>query len=169
MEIWKDVIGFEGSYQVSNIGRVKSIDRKRWNGFKFIQIKGQILKPMENEYLRVSLSGKYFAIHRLMCLAFLEKPLGKDFVNHKNGDKYDNRIENLEWCTKSENSIHSFKNGFQNPIVGSKHTNSKLNENQAKEIKYGHTDLTQTEIANLYGIDRSKVYQIRKGISWKHI
>ena len=174
MEIWRDIKGFEGLYQVSNKGNVKSLSRPSWNRFKFVQTKETILKPSKGEYLRVKLydknnKSKNFAVHRLVCLTFLERIKGKNFVNHKNGDKYDNRLENLEWCTKSENTLHSFRNGFQTPIVGSNHSNSKLDESKAKKIKYGHSDLTQSQIAKIYGIDRSKVYQIRKGISCKHI
>lgn len=169
MEIWNDIKGYVGSYQVSNLGRVKSLERKRWNRFQFIPVPEKILKPQEGEYLRVALSGKLFSVHRLVCDAFIEKIDGKIFVNHKNGNKYDNRVENLEWCTKSENSIHSFQIGLQVSIKGSNHANSKINEDIAKKIKYELKDLTQKEIAKIYGIDRSKVYQIRKGISWKHV
>lgn len=105
-EIWKDIAGYEGYYQVSNFGRVK----------RFGSVKN--LKPGDNGhgYLYVNLSvknkTKSFYVHRLVAIAFIENPLDKKTVNHVNGNKSDNSIENLEWATQSENSQHGFDTGL---------------------------------------------------------
>ncbi len=112
-EEWKDIIGYEGKYQVSNLGRIKSLCRvvQRKNGH--IQtINERILKPtISNKgYYMVSLDGKTYTVHRLEALAFLGK--SKLTVNHINGIKTDNRIENLEFVTHKENCIKAWQTGL---------------------------------------------------------
>lgn len=116
-EEWRDVAGYEGRYQVSSMGRVKSLERKFpiWNGGERIQ-KERILKPIDNGrgYLQVVLctggNRKRFFVHRLVCQAFHENPKGKPQVNHINEDKTDNRAYNLEWSTARENCNHGTHN-----------------------------------------------------------
>lgn len=104
-ETWKDIKGYEGLYQISNLGDVKRISS------------GKILKPYShNGYIRVALSKdntpKHMDIHRLIAQAFIPNPENKPEINHKDGNKENNSIQNLEWCTRKENMSHAKKMGL---------------------------------------------------------
>ncbi|NFG01740.1 hypothetical protein FCV36_05215 [Clostridium sporogenes] len=112
-EIWKDIKGYEGLYQVSNLGKVKSLitTQSRRIG---------ILKSYNHSgYRRINLykngKGKKYYIHRLVAKAFISNVNNYPEVNHIDGNKQNNRVENLEWCTSSQNQIHAFKIGLQRP------------------------------------------------------
>lgn len=118
-EIWKDILGYEGSYQISNLGRVKSLKRTVVFKKKFKKrIKERIMKPqiMAHGYLFFALSknGKLKSkiLHRLLAIAFIPNPKNKQTINHKNGIKNDNRLINLEWCTHLENTAHAKRIGL---------------------------------------------------------
>ena len=121
-EIWKDVVGYEGLYQVSNQGRVKSF---KWNKERF-------LKPSMDKdgYLLVNLCAggkrKTFKVHRLVCEAFHENPDNKPQVNHINEIKTDNRACNLEWCTCKQNVNHGSRNERVSKPVGQYSLDGKL-------------------------------------------
>ena len=111
IEIYKDIKGYNSDYKVSNFGNVKS--------FKKNKLIGTILKKnnIGLGYLQVKLYinnvNTSFLVHRLVAEAFIDNPNNYQQVNHINGVKDDNRIDNLEWCTQSENTLHSFLNGLQ--------------------------------------------------------
>jgi hypothetical protein len=116
MEKWKDVVGYEGLYKVSDLGRVK-------NSLGII-MKCFYKDKSSDNYLRVALSKygacKKYTVHRLVALAFIPNEKNKPLVNHKNGVKNDNRLSNLEWCTSSENRIHSIQMGLEKPEISEK-------------------------------------------------
>lgn len=145
MEEWKDIEGFEGLYQVSDMGQVRSVDRfcahPIYDGyFK----KGRILKPGFNgPYYRVNLQkdgvNTVGLIHRLVAAAFIPNPENKPEVNHKKGIHTDNRASELEWSTGQENCIHSTQNGF----------NKGPNENFIKKHGVAAKRFNQRQVAKL--------------------
>jgi hypothetical protein len=122
-EIWKDIPDFENLYQVSNLGNVKALSKIRKTGRSGSTIRvyeDKILKfsdKSNNGYRLVTLCNfgktKTFTIHRLVCISFLINEFNYDSINHKDGNKLNNNVLNLEWCTKSQNSLHAFKIGLQ--------------------------------------------------------
>ena len=116
-EVWKQMDEFDNDYAVSNLGRFKSLERdiiRTNNGLKEVKqhIKERIIKGQQDAYGYVTLTirNKQMKAHRLVAKYFVENPLNKTQVNHKNGIKYDNRAENLEWCTHEENMKHLYLN-----------------------------------------------------------
>ena len=122
IEIWKPVVGYEGLYEVSSYGRVRSLDRDDGRGW---WIKGRILKQdlCKNGGLRVTLYNRTkktrFFVHRIVAEAFIPNPYNKPEIDHINTIRTDNRVENLRWVTHTEN--------MNNPITHTKSINSKLN------------------------------------------
>jgi len=166
MEIWKDVVGYEGLYQVSNIGNVKRIA-----GSKSVNSKEKLLtsQKIKKGYLRVALTKNSFVkwklIHVLVLEAFLGKPdFCKAQVNHKNGIKTDNTIENLEWCTQSENQKHMFY------VLGVNHCKRMLDEervlNILEDLKKGKPHIV---LAKEYGVKKHVIMDIARGRSYKRI
>jgi len=173
MEIWKDIIGFETSYQVSNFGNVKSKEHLKLDtiGRKRL-FKEKILSPfVHNNYLFVSLykNGELFSsrVHRLVCDTFIKNELNKSQINHINGIKTDNRVENLEWCTPKENIAHAILNNLRTSIKGEKCNLSKLTENQVLKIKNSTEPVK--ELANKFNISIGTIYLIKKNKIWKHL
>lgn len=113
-EIWKDVVGFEGLYQVSNLGRVKSLDKFQKNHGKFQFRKGNIksLRNTKQGYLLCDLyidgRKKSIRVHKLVAEAFIKNPLNKTTVNHIDGNKENNVVSNLEWATPKEQNQHFY-------------------------------------------------------------
>lgn len=117
-EIWKDIKGFEGIYQISNLGNVKSKERNIIRNNNNVLIKEKILKKyIRAGYYAVKLYKHNIPInmpvHRLVAITFLENKQNKPCINHKDGNKINNNINNLEWCTYSENTLHAYKNGLE--------------------------------------------------------
>lgn len=157
MEMWKDINGYEGYYQISNEGNVRSLDR--FDGVHDRQ--GTIIKPSlkQNGYLQVGLrkhsTRKWIGIHRLVAIHFIENPDNKPQVNHIDGNKQNNNVENLEWVTAKENQNHATRMGFRNNMPkGEKHPNyGKRGEKSRsakpvirKDPKTGETKLYKAKI-----------------------
>ena len=178
-EVWKDIKDYEGLYQVSNFGRIKSLERYKNCHSKKVLVKEKLLsghtrRPNTNDYLNVVLSKngecKRYAIHRLVAQEFIDNPDGKPQVNHIDGNKQNNRADNLEWCTNKENCIHAVKNGLFR-----KKKNKKIIQLSLRGEKLKVWD-TLAEIQDELGIDKRLVHRCcnhyentkkAKGFIWK--
>lgn len=140
-EIWKDIKGYEGLYQISSSGNVKSLDRYiiNKNGDKQFFPEKYLTQGFNNGYLKVTLSKnnkqKTFRVHILVAKAFIPNPENKSEINHIDGNKSNNRIDNLEWNTRSENELHAYKNGLAKPSDKQKQAVAKYaKENYSKKV-----------------------------------
>lgn len=160
-EQWKNIKGFEKYYQVSNLGRVKSLPRTG----KYSMPNEKILSliPQKTGYLQVTLSiegKKYpFNVHRLVALNFIDNPKNKPQVNHIDGDKKNNNVSNLEWVTHVENSRHCWDNKLQTPLVNMSNPQCKLSEEDVKNIRYLRNVLKEktTKIAQMYNVTKGTI------------
>jgi len=143
-EIWRDIKEYEGFYQVSNLGQVRSLYRCVNCGLKHNNIvirKSKILKghPNWNNYLQVHLSkynkSKMLSIHRLVAQTFIQNPDNLPQVNHKDGNKLNNCVDNLEWCTAKENINHSWKKGLSKPYHHSKGKLTNYSKSLCKKVE----------------------------------
>lgn len=172
MEIWKSIKEYRGIYSISTFGRVRK-DRKG-NGPTWI---GKILKPQINSrgYYHVRLYKKgiqsTIRIHSLVAKAFLKKDRIRKFVNHKDGNKFNNNMTNLEYMTTSENHRHAFRNGFRISVKGSQHNQAKLTEKQVIEMREKHKtgNYKYRELSKIYKINESTAWQIINYQRWKHV
>lgn len=179
-EIWRNVKGFEGYYQVSNLGRVRSTGKvvikssRRGRYYKSI-CKGKVLRltPTKQGYLVVGLGdvgkSRAFHVHRLVLEAFVGPcPEGME-CRHLNDNKIDNKLVNLKWGTREENVADMFVNGKR--FRGEKHPWSRLNEGKVREIRniYATGKHVQREIAKMFGIDTSTVSNIITGKRWGYV
>jgi hypothetical protein len=174
MEIWKPVVGYEGLYEVSSLGRVKSLQKTifREKHGNWVQPE-RILKnsSQQNGYVAITIykngKAKRINIHRLVCVSFVQNPNNKPCVNHKNGVKSDNRLENLEWVTFSENTFHAFNKGFLKPLKGESNGSSKLLEKQVYEIREKLSKKHSVKsLMEEYSISRSHIQRIRNKKCW---
>lgn len=150
MEEWKDVIGYEGLYQVSNLGNIKS--------FKIDKKEGKImkLKVDKDGYLQIGIRDKYgtrsfFRVHRLVAFAFIDNPNNHYYVNHKDCNVSNNNVENLEWCTVEYNNKYRFTHGNAN-YKGENGANSSITNEQAREIRkfWNTSQYERKDLANMF-------------------
>lgn len=174
MEIWKRVNGYLDRYEVSSTGLVRSLDMliNNKHGSQSFK-KGRVLKshPNKKGYPQVTLClngvNKTFRVHRLVASAFIDNPENKSQVNHINGIKDDNRVENLEWCTNQENIIHAYSNNLINTNKGEKHHNSKLTDNQVELIKeYLKSGSALKPLAEYFNVSITVISNIKNKKTW---
>lgn len=171
---WLPVVGCEGFYEVSDHGAVRSVGRivrsdAMPGGSRLSS--GRILKPWKDgkgyETVSLSVGGKVKKqrVHRLVGRAFIgEAPLSRPYMNHKNGIKTDNRVENLEYCSMAENNLHAARSGLRTKTVGENHRWAKLTQAKAMEIFNASGGVC--EIARRYGLQHQHVSDIKRKKTW---
>ena len=176
-EIWKDIKGYEGYYQASNLGNVRSLHRlatmRLKNGLTAQRVKkGRILKQTldgRKNYLQVSLNKngvrKVVSVHRLVAMTFLPNPMGLPEVNHKDEIKTNNCVENLEWCTHKYNNTYGSK---LKASLGENNGMARLTEEKVRKIiEMKNKGLTLREVGEVFGISGTHVCAICKGRRWE--
>jgi hypothetical protein len=158
-EQWRPVVGWSDTYEVSNAGNVRRVGAS----------KTRALGTNNARYRNVTLCNKgttrMVLVHRLVCIAFHGEPPPGHVVNHKNGNRSDNRAENLEWVTVSENCRHAMRNGHG---VGERHSQAKLCAASVSLIRclYSH-GASQYDLAEWFGVHQANVHRVVTGKSWK--
>lgn len=174
IEIWKDIPDYENFYQASNLGRIKSLSR--------IDASGHLRKEKMiklcidsygyyNTHLYKNTIAKNMKVHRAIALAFIPNPECKPQIHHKNFNKLDNNIENLEWVDSKTNINYSHKMGKVNVVMGERHYAAKFDDNQIRNIRevYSHGNISPKELAKKFNVGGSNIYFIINKKTWKHV
>lgn len=172
-EVWKSVVGYEGWYEVSNMGRVRRAAPGRNSSV------GKILKPKCSNGTRgyhmvnLSVGGVQYArsVHKLVARTFMGMPPEGKEINHIDGDKANNSLSNLEYVTKCENMRHALRLGLRNLPKGSDCYIAKLTEEKVQEMYRLHlSGISCDRLAKMYGVAQSSVYRaIVSRKSWRHV
>ena len=165
--IWKDIEGYEGLYQVSDAGEVRSLDRIT-TGNRNRKINGKVLAKLKTGtgYYRVDLckngKTKRHKVHRLVAKAFIENPNNKPFVNHIDNNPLNNNVSNLEWCTASENSLHSVRCGRWKERSHASVATKEIVEKVFEEYVPYKKDKSILAISKKIGISASTLYSAKR-------
>lgn len=162
MEIWKPIEGHDG-YEVSSLGRVRSYKRGRE---RLLKPHFFIRSPYYCVYLYIGGKSKPFTIHKLVAQTFIPNPENKPQVNHINGVKTDNRVENLEWVTASENTRHAIDTGLMKS--GEEHSRAKLTIDAVLYIRENPNHLTLKQLGEKFGVDQSAISMVQLGKNWQN-
>lgn len=183
-EVWKPVVGYEGYYEVSNLGRVKTAaifirHDGNWSeegGYvKKIKIRNQQTNRYGYKTIKLCKLGncKQARVHRLVAEAFIDTDNLNNQINHIDGDKTNNIVSNLEWVTAAENMRHAWETGLVNKdhTIGSKHHNALLDEQKVVEIRklYKAGGITQKEIAEMYSVKFGTIKDVLSNRTWNHV
>ena len=183
IEEWRPIDGYEGLYEVSSKGRVRRFRKSR------PQAPYRILHPnirshqgkFPSNYQCVTLSKNNvrtsYNIHRLVASAFIPNLRNCSVVNHKDGNKHNNSVENLEWCTYEENNAHATKTGLKTQVVlppvlrGEDNPTSKLKEYQVRKIRelLGTQKYKLREIGDMFGVSMHAIFDIKRGKTWRGV
>ena len=166
-EIWKDIPSIP-NFQASSFGRIRSKDKwmqRKCDKKSFLR-KGKILTPIDNGkgYKGVNILGKRYYIHRLVLEAFVGLPQNKNMtdVNHKDGNKSNNCLDNLEWCTRTENNLHAYNTGLHSS--GENHSQSKYSNELIKKIRNRYSNGERVcDLSREYGIPHQYISGIVHG------
>ncbi len=166
-EIWKPVMGYEGHYEVSNMGSIRSIDRYITDKRGFRRLKKSKTKSAlgihgdyKRVYLKVRTQMKMQLVHRMVAQHFVDNPHGLPCVNHIDGNKYNNYSENLEWVSYSQNTRHAISTGL---IAQSKKTRVPLEKKAQIQNEYSLGETTYYELAQKNGISMRRICSIVRG------
>jgi len=170
-EIWKPVVGFEGIYEISSFGNIRKISATKFERKSV----GNLVPYLNKFYLRIYLTGgggkfRHAKIHRLVAEAFIPNPENKPQVNHINCIKTDNRVENLEWATNSDNQLHAYANGLQPKRNGGWVIKDKSRNFKAKRIlnmETGERFLSIRDAADSVGMSKYVLSQSLRGTTKK--
>ena len=178
IEIWKDIPEYKGIYQVSNLGRVKRLQtsQNRSNNKK-LNLKEKLLNGTINYfgYKKVQLykdsKFKTFSVHRLVAICFIENKLNKPQVNHIDGNKLNNIVENLEWCNNSENQLHAWKLGLNRTSdnLDLYRTNCIVTKELVIKIREELKTTKSRILAKKYNLSESQMSNIKNNKRWKAI
>lgn len=171
-EVWRGVKEYPEKFEVSNKGRIRSLFKEVKNGIWHYH-NAKVLQCNISSYgytrtvLRIKGKNIGRLIHRLVAEVFIKNPLNLPFINHKDCNKINNNVENLEWCTQIENVRHAFKMGVVNTAIGEKAGKAKLKEHEVKQIFYSKEK--KSLLAKKYKVSHSAIRSIKTGKSWKHL
>lgn len=164
MEVWKDIKGYEGVYQVSSFGRVRSLDHYASNGVSEILYKGVVLSQNKSlPYNTVRLRRKTYYVHRLVAEAFLPNKNNYIEVNHKDENKRNNNVQNLEWCDRKYNNNYGTAKERRALKTRGRTINNKPIEQYTAEGQLVKTYISALEASKETGIDNSSICKVAKG------
>ena len=162
-EIWQELENYEGLYEVSNFGNIKSLGNNKEKCEKIM--KGTIAKGYVRVTLRKNNIGKIWLVHRLIAKQFIPNLEKKEQVNHKNGIKSDNMVDNLEWNTSFENMQHASFNNLLNVKKSDNHYKTKLTENKKVELLSLKNKFTQRQLAKMFNVTQPLICNFFKNNS----